>query len=235
MFPYLKRYINYLMISVLSMMNSNLFAQAFEKPNFSSTSHPTLELERIETLSSQTMVYMSITNQRISGSFCVSDETYIRNSLGPEEYKLQQSMGIPDCPDEYKFTSVGEKVSFILVFPAIDPELKYIDIVEDCEEACFTITYVLLDKDLNEIINRGFRLYEQGNLNEALKVFEDMMAVYNDRISPVFGTVYLYLMSIHYELGNSDEIKILHEELKQSAIINKEEIIEAAWLEGLIR
>jgi hypothetical protein len=231
---YIIKYYLLLVIPVLlTPLNSS--SQVYNRPNFALSSHETLELESIEIDGSQTRIFLSILNRRLSGTFCVDTNTYIRNSLGPGEYKLIQSMGIPDCPDVYKFTAIGEKLEFILIFPPISEDLKYIDIIEDCEDACFSFKYVLLDQELNGIINQGFRLYETGNLTESLKVFEDLMAARNDNLSPVFGTIYLYMMTISYDLGRSKEVRSLFDELQQSSIINKDEIIEAARFEGLIR
>ncbi|KPK83141.1 MAG: hypothetical protein AMS27_13300 [Bacteroides sp. SM23_62_1] len=210
-------------------------SQVYHRPNFAFSSHETLELERIEIDEDQTRLLLSILNRRLSGTFCVDTNTYIRNSLGDEEYKLIQSMGIPDCPDAYKFTAIGEKLEFILIFPPISEDLLYIDIIEECDEACFSLKYVLLDQEINEIINQGFNLYEAGNLTESLKVFEDLMTARNDNLSPVFGTIYLYMMTINYDLGRSKEVQNLLDELEKSSIINKDEIIEAARFEGLIR
>jgi len=223
------------MLLLLLLLPKYSISQVYNRPNFAFSSHETLELESIEVDDNQTRIFLSILNRRLSGTFCVDTNTYIRNSLGTEEYKLIQSTGIPDCPNVYKFTAIGEKLNFILVFPPLGDDLKYIDIIEDCEEACFSIKYVLLDQELNGIINQGFHLYEAGNLAESLRVFQDLMAVRNDNLSPVFGTIYLYLMTINYELGQSKEVRILFNELQQSAIINKEEIIEVARFEGLIR
>jgi tetratricopeptide (TPR) repeat protein len=210
------------------------FSQVYEKPNFSFSSHPTLEIDRIELKEDRTLVYMTITNKRIGSSFCVDSNTCIYNSLGEERYRMTQSMGIPDCPEVHEFKAIGEKVSFILVFPPIQGDLKYIDIIEECPDACFSFKYVLLDAELNQKINQGLLLYEYGNLQEALKHFEDLMTLHNDFMSPVFGTVYLYLMFINYELGERDNVERLYEELKHSSILNKDDIIEAARFEGII-
>lgn len=210
------------------------YSQVYEKPNFSFSSHPTLDIERIELKEDRTMIYMSITNQRLGSSFCVDPDTYIRNSFGEEEYKMIRSMGVPDCPDAHKFEAIGEKISFILTFPPIVGELKYIDIIEDCTNACFSFKYVMLDDELNQQINQGLLLYEYGKLYEALKHFEDLLTIRNDFMSPVFGTIYLYLMFINTELGEMKEVDRLYEELRNSSIFNKEEIIEAARFEGII-
>jgi hypothetical protein len=213
----------------------NVHAQVYQRPNFSFSTHETLELESIEIDDNQTRIYLSILNRKIGASFCVDTNTYIRNSFGKEEYKLSESIGVPDCPDVHKFSVVGKKLSFILVFPPVSKELKYIDIIENCQDACFSIRYVLLDNELNEIINQGLTLYESRKMTESLKVFEELMLSRNDNVSPVFGTVYLYMMSINYELGQSKEIRRLYDELQQSSIINKEEILEEVRYQELIR
>ena len=218
----------------MMLVSLNSFSQAYEKPNFSFSSHPTLEIDRVEIKEDRTLVYMAITNKRMGSSFCVDTNTYIRNSLGDQAFKMTQSMGIPDCPDAHKFGAIGEKVSFILVFPPIPDDLKYIDIIEDCPDACFSFKYVMLDSELNQKINQGLLLYEYGKLNEALKHFEDLLAANNDFMSPVFGTVYLYLMFINFELGEMDEVERLYEELQYSSILNKEDIIEVAMFEGIV-
>jgi hypothetical protein len=223
----------YLQLSLL--FNVNAQVQVYQRPNFSFTTHETLDLESIEIDDNQTRIYLSILNRKLGASFCVDTNTYIRNSLGTEEYKLIESMGVPDCPDVHKFSIVGKKLSFILVFPPISKEIKYIDIIENCQDACFSIRYVLLDYEINEAINQGLNLYESRKMSESLKVFEDLMLSRNDNVSPVFGTIYLYMMSINYELGQSKEIRRLFDELKQSSIINKEEILEEVRYQELIR
>jgi hypothetical protein len=209
--------------------------QVYQHPNFSFSSHETLELQSIEVDDSLTRVYMSILNRKLGGSFCMDTNTYIRNSLGTEEYKLIESMGVPDCPEVHKFSIVGKKLNFILVFPAISKDLKYINIIEECPEACISIRYILLDNEINNRINQAFDLYEKRKMEESLKIFKDLMLSYNDNVSPVFGTIYLYMISINYELGDSKEIHRLYDELQQSSIINKEEILEEVRYQELIR
>jgi len=212
-----------------------LAAQVFEKPSFSLTSHPTLEILSIEKWEDQTVVNIRVKNQRISGSFCFDKETFLTNSLGTEEWKLTSMEGIPACPDQHHFKSIGEVLDFSLVFPALPGEVKYIDLREGCEDACVSVKYILLDEEMNNRINEGFNLYEIGRLSASLKVFEDIMEDMYDNYSPVFGTLYLYMMSIHYELGQSKEIRRIFNELKESSIIGREEFIQTARETGLVR
>jgi len=210
-------------------------SQVYERPNFSFSSHETLELERVDVDTNQTRVYFSILSRKLGGSFCIDTSTYIKNSLGSDEYKLIESIGVPDCPDVHKFSIVGKKLSFILVFPPIGREIRYIDVIENCQESCLSVRYILLDKVINEKINDALNLYESRKLEESLAAFQDLLLSHNDNVSPVFGSVYLYMMSINYELGQSKEIRRLYNELDQSSIINKEEILEEARYQELVR
>jgi hypothetical protein len=212
-----------------------LVAQVFDKPSFSLSSHPTLEILSIEKWEDQTVVNIRVKNQRISGSFCFDKETFLVNSLGSEEWKLTSMDGIPACPDQHRFKSIGEVLDFSLVFPEIPDEVKYIDLREGCEDACVSVKYILLDEEMNDRINEGFNLYEIGRFSASLQVFENIVEAGFDNYSPVFGTLYLYMMSIHYELGQSKEIRRIFNELKESTIIGRDEFIETARDTGLVR
>ena len=222
---------------VLLMMGfcTCLLAQVYEYPSFSLTSHPTLEISSIEKWEDLTVVNIRVKNERISGSFCFDKESFLHHSLGTEEWKLVSLEGIPACPDRYRFHSIGEVLDFSLFFPAIPDEVKYIDLVESCEDACVSVKYILLDEEMNSRINEGYKLYETGRLSASLQVFESIMESSYDDYSPVFGTLYLYMMSIHYELGRSRDARRIFSELKESGIMGRDEFIETAKDSGLAR
>lgn len=209
--------------------------QIYEHPNFSLNSHPTLEIQSVERWEDRTVVNLSIKNERISGTFCIDSNTVLRNSLGDEEYPLLHMEGIPACPLVHRFRSIGERIDFSLVFPPVPEEIRYLDLLENCSENCVSIKYILLDEDLNARINEGIQLYNLGRENAALRIFQDLLQTDYDGISPVFGTVYLYLISIHYEMGDSKEAKNAYRELRESGIIGLEDFLEAAREAGLAR
>jgi len=228
------RMVLYILLFVVGFQ-IRMMAQVYDNPSFSLTSHPTLEIMSIEKWEDQTVMNIRVKNQRISGNFCFDKETFLLNSLGTEEWKLTSMDGIPACPDQHRFKSIGEVLDFSLVFPAIPDEVKYIDLHEGCEDACVSVKYMLLDEEMNKWINEGFNLYEIGRLSASLQVFEDIMEAEYDNYSPVFGTLYLYLMSIHYELGQSKEVRRIFDEMKESSIIGRDEFIETARDTGLVR
>ena len=220
---------------LMAGMPAGLMAQVYDKPSFSLTSHPTLEIMSVEKWEDRTVVNIRVKNQRISGSFCFDRESFLRNSLGTGQWKLVSLDGIPACPDQHRFKSIGEVLDFSLVFPAIPDEVKYIDLLEGCEDACVSVKYILLDEELNSRINEGFNLYEIGRLSASLQVFEEIMESGYDNYLPVYGTLYLYMMSIQYELGRSKEVRRIFQELKESSIVGRDEFIETARVTGLVR
>jgi hypothetical protein len=209
--------------------------QVYEHPNYSLNHHPTLEITSVERWADRTVVNLTLKNERYSGTFCIDSNTVLRNSIGDMEYPLQSMEGIPACPLVHRFTSIGERIAFSLVFPPLPDEVRYIDLVENCSENCVSIRYILLDEDLNARINEGVHLYALGKLSAALKVFQEILATDYDGTSPVFGTVYLYLISIHYEMGDSREARNAYRELQESGITGLEDFLEAAREAGLAR
>ena len=178
---------------------------------------------------------LNLKNERYSASFCIDSNTVLRNSLGNEEYALTEMEGIPACPEEYRFKTIGERIAISLVFEAVPDEIKYIDLLENCDDGCVNIRYILLDEEMNSRLNEGIQLYELGKPKAALVVFEDIMNSEYDELSPVFGTVYLYLISIHYELGNSKDARRVYQELKESSIIGRDDFIKTAKESGIVR
>ncbi|MFC2098645.1 tetratricopeptide repeat protein [Bacteroidota bacterium] len=212
-----------------------LSAQVYEQPNYSLTSHPTLDIISVERWEDQMVLTLSLKNERYSGTFCIDSNTVLRNSLGKDEYKLVSMEGIPACPEIYRFKSIGERKTIILEFNAIPDDVKYIDLIENCDDNCVSIYYILLDEELNSRLNEGIHLYELGKSNASLQVFQDLMKAEYDDFSPVFGTVYLYLISIHYEMGNSKDARDAFQALKESNIVGRDEFIETARETGIVR
>jgi len=113
--------------------------------------------------------------------------------------------------------------------------IAYIDLIENCAQNCVSIKYILLDDELNSNLNEGIRQYELGKAKASLQVFQDLMAEKYDDYSPVFGTVYLYMISLQYELGNSKDARVVFQQLKDSNIAGRDEFIETAKETGIIR
>ena len=225
----------FILLLFCSYPAQDLAGQIYDNPNYSLTSHPTMDIMSIEKWEDQMVVNLNLKNERYSATFCIDSNTVLRNSLGEEEFKLLSMEGIPACPEEYRFKTIGERILISLVFEAVPDEVRYIDLFEDCNEGCVDIRYILLDEDMNERLNEGIQLYELGKPKAALQVFEEIMNTEYDDLSPVYGTVYLYLISIHYELGSQKEARRVYQELRESGIRGRDEFIETAKEMGIVR
>jgi hypothetical protein len=222
-------------VIIIIQSSSWIAAQIYDRPIYSLTSHPTLDIVSIERWEDRMVVELSLKNESFSGAFCIDSSTVLKNSLAQEEYSMISMQGIPACPEVYRFKSVGERISINLIFPPVPDDVKYVDLVENCDENCVSVKYILLDEELNSRLNEGFRLYELGKPESSLRVFEDIMRTEFDGFSPVFGTVYLYMIAIHYELGNSKDARNVFRELQESSILGREEFIETARETGIVR
>ena len=107
----------------LFSLATGMNAQVYDQPNYSLTSHPTLDIISVERWEDQMVLTLTLKNERYSGFFCLDSNTFLRNSLGEEEYRLVRMEGIPACPDVYRFKSIGERITIVLEFPAIPDDV----------------------------------------------------------------------------------------------------------------
>ena len=224
-----------LLIFLFCILSFSAYAQVLDRPNVGISSHESIELEKIEYSGGRTMLYLTVENKRLGGRFCINEDTYLKNSLGEGEYRLIESANIPVCPETYRFRSIGETRSFVLHFPQVDDSIRYLDLVENCEDDCLTMKYICLDEEINRRINEGLDLYAAGQPDQALAHFEGIMADRNDNYSPVFGTLYMYLIMVSYDMGSSEDLKQWYNALRSSSVINRDEIIEVLKEEDLVR
>ncbi|MBA4322161.1 MAG: hypothetical protein C0408_05025, partial [Odoribacter sp.] len=144
-------------LSLLSVCSVNALSQLIDQPNTGLRSHETLELTKIEITPGKTVVYFTIENRIEDGNFCADKNIFIIYPDG-RRIKLVNSSGIPECPDSYKFKSIGEKLEFSLTFPPLKPDTQWIDIVEECTSNCFHFYGITLNNDLNKKLDEAFDL-----------------------------------------------------------------------------
>ena len=131
------------------------FSQSVIAPNYGLKSHETLEIKKVETTAEGTAIYMSVVNRIKGGSFCADRNIFIRYPDGSQE-KLIKADGIPVCPAQFKFRYDGERLDFVLRFPRLREGTAWIDIIEMCNDNCFSFYGVTLDNDLNNKLNSMF-------------------------------------------------------------------------------
>ncbi len=147
------------------------FSQTIVKPNFALASHP-MKVESILFTDKATIVELSVENKSATGFFCADKNISLINSLKSTEYLLVKSAGIPVCPETYSFAYVGEILKFKLFFSPVGDSVKYLDIIENCSDNCFSIKGIILDQLVNNEIDIAYKHYSNYNLDAALKSFK---------------------------------------------------------------
>ena len=184
-------------------------AQIYERPIAGKQSHPELEITKIEITDSSTIISLKVTNKRDDGGwFCADRNIFIKNSKGSEVYELISSENIPVCPKQHEFKKEGEVLDFILTFPKISAQIKFIDLIENCNNACFSFHGIILDNDLNEKIvtfEKAFDLYQNNQFKESIQYFEKVLEGNIQIESQIFGLSYYYLIIINDKLINKQK------------------------------
>lgn len=204
------------------------FAQAFDKPIAGKQSHPEMSISKIEITTSETIFNIEVTNKRDNGGwFCADKSIYIKNTNGTEKYQLIQSEGIPTCPEQYDFTSKGEVLKFKLIFPKISENISFIDLIEDCNNACFYFTGIILNNQHNKNIvafEKGFDLYQNQKFDESIALFQNVISNKTIVESQIYSLSYYYLITIYFNQNKSELVKEYYELLKKSNLEDKETI-----------
>src|SRR5512147_2810551 len=126
-----------IMITASLGIQGSLICQTIDRPNSALKSHETLEIKKIVLSESGTDVYLKIENRISKGTFCADRNIYIVYP-GGEKMHIIASDGIPVCPDTYSFKRVGEQLYFVLKFPPLEKGTGYINIIEECQDNCFS-------------------------------------------------------------------------------------------------
>ena len=133
-----------------------------------------MEVNKIEVIEGRTIIYLSVENMRSGGTFCADKNIYIVYPDGTR-MRMEKSRGIPQCPENYKFKSIGEKLEFSLSFPALKQGTGWIDIVEECSDNCFWLYSMTLDNELNNELNRTFELASAGIPANNILLFKNLL------------------------------------------------------------
>jgi len=205
----------------LLLITHQLESQVIKRPNFSTASHP-MKVENIEISNKQTIITLSIENQSETGYFCADKNIYIIDAISKTKYKLIKSSDIPVCPDNHYFKTVGEVLQFQLFFPILKPGTKYINIIEDCRDNCFSIKGIVLDNDFNKQIDLGFDNYSRGYSELALSALKKAIEGHPDY---PFGNLYENIIQIYAEKDDLPNAKIWYNTLSNSTIQDKTEVI----------
>jgi hypothetical protein len=186
----------------LTVLNTTGFSQTITRPAVGLRSHETLEIKKIEISGDKTVIFLSIENQIEGGYFC-ADRNIILTYPDGSGSKIISSSGIPVCPDSFKFKALGEKLDFILTFPALKTGTGWIDIIEDCSENCFSFYGVTLDNNLNTRIEEVFNLAEKKEIYKAVDKCENLLESIKGENLGIEGGLYCDIITLLIRSGNN--------------------------------
>lgn len=224
----MKKY-KFIILLTLSSL-SVAFGQKYDNPIAQKVTHPELKIKSIEITENNTVISLKVTNKRDhDGWFCADENIYIKNSKGTEIYHLIKSENIPTCPEQFKFSYVGQELNFTLYFPPISNQIQSLDLIEDCSNACFSFYGIILDNQHNKKIRtfeKGFDLYQENNLKESIDYFKEVIQGKTSIDSHIYGLSYYYLIIIYYELGDTNKMELWYRNLITADIKDKDTFIK---------
>ncbi|HAF29809.1 MAG TPA: hypothetical protein DCG75_12255 [Bacteroidales bacterium] len=214
-----------LVLCILVLISFLSKAQVYENPIAAKQSLSELEITKIEITNSETVISLKVTNKLSSGGwFCADKNIYIKNSKGVEIYQLVKSENIPTCPDQFEFAYSGQILEFKLYFDKISENIKFIDLIENCENSCFSFYGIILDNNHNENIRafeKGFELFQNNEFDKSVAYFENVLEGQNTIESHIYGLSYYYLILIYDDKGDKEKVKYLYNKLLNSTIAEK--------------
>jgi hypothetical protein len=222
-----------LLVCLLVFYTSQGKSQTISNPNYGLKSHETLEITRVENSATLTIIYMSVENKIADGYFCADKNIFIKYPDGTKS-KLVSSKGIPVCPESYKFKTVGEKLNFVLTFPALKPGTQWIDLVEDCSDNCFSFYGVCLNKNLNKKIDEASGLAEKNEPAKALISFIDLASNIDKENSGMSGLIYISIIKLAKETGSAVKAAEWYSKLKSSNIPRRDLYIKNLNSQGIV-
>jgi hypothetical protein len=193
------------------------FSQVVERPNFGLKSHETLQITKIEIATDKTIVHLTIENRIEGGSFCADKNIFLIDPSG-EKLRMTQASGIPVCPDSYTFENPGEVLQFTLEFPPLKPGTNWIDIIEECNENCFSFYGVVLNKNINGKIDDAFYYADNHEPSKALISFINIAEEVREKNFGIGGVLYVNIILLSKETGNSVRAAEWYKKLQSSEI-----------------
>jgi len=198
-----------------AVITVNIFSQTINQPNIGLKSHETLELKKIEITPEKTVISLQIENRIEGGKFCADKNISIIYPDG-SKIKLINAVGIPQCPDTYKFKNIGEILRFTVTFPPIKTGTEWIDIVEECSDNCFYFYGVTLNYDLNRRLDEAFIIAAKGEPEKNMLLFRNILESVDKQNHGIEGLLYINIITAAVEAGDKIEAAVWYKRLLSS-------------------
>jgi hypothetical protein len=177
------------------------FSQSILAPNTALKSHETLDIIKIVTTEEKTEIFLKVENRITGGNFCADKNIYIVYPDGTRSL-LIASKGIPVCPDTYKFKMPGEQLDFVLTFPPVRQGTGSVNLIEDCQQNCFSFYGIILDNSLNKKIDDAFALAENNEPAKAAVTFTKIAEETASSNPGAAGLLYMNIVRLYKETEN---------------------------------
>jgi hypothetical protein len=184
-----------------------------------------MEIHKVEVIEGRIIIYLSVENRRSGGTFCADKNIYIVNPDGTR-LRMEKSRGIPQCPENHKFKSIGEKLEFSLSFPALKQGTGWIDIVEECNDNCFRIYGILLNNDFTSKIDEALSLVDSGQVDSAIALYKELIEKEGKTEEGITGSLYSDLISLLVNKGYSANASEWYLKLAKSSVAHKQLYID---------
>jgi hypothetical protein len=168
---------------------------------------------------------MTIENRLDGGNFCADRNIYLIDSYG-EKYNMEKSSGIPVCPDNYKFKTIGEKLNFTLAFPRLKAGTKWIDLIEDCTANCFWFYGLTLDNELNLRLDNAFLLASEGKPADNMNLFKRILDDIDSQDLGIEGLLYINIINAANENADKVNAMVFYKRLASSHAPRAEQYIK---------
>ncbi len=219
-----------LVLLAITMLSFAANAQVLN-PNCGLKSHPTLQIQKIETSGNETVVFFVVENQINNGWFCVAPKISLSNSLTNKAIQVLYADGIPECPQKYYFGQIGETLEFQLHFSAISENFQYIDIIENCDESCFYFKGIILNETFNSKLEKAYNFAEKANKKAAIEMFTEIINLYADY---PYGLAYLGIISLYHTSGEKDKAMEWYRKYLKTNCKDKIEIEQILKQQGIL-
>ena len=193
------------------------FSQSFPVPNVALKSHETLIIRKFVISEEKTEIFLRVENRISGGNFCADRNIFVVYPDGTR-ILLVSSKGIPVCPDTYKFKSPGEQLDFVLTFPPLQKGTGSVNIIEDCQDNCFSFYGIVLDSDLNKKIDDAFSLAENDEPAKAMVSLIRIAEETGSKNQGAAGLLYMNIVKLSKETGNYVKAAEWYKKLESSGL-----------------
>lgn len=192
-------------------------SQVFNQPAVGLKSVQTMEVLKIEVSQDETVLYLSVENRIKGGTFCADKNIFIICPDG-SKLKMLKASGIPRCPDTYRFKKEGEILEFSLAFPPLAAGTHWIDVVEECNDNCFSVYGILLNDEFSRKIDAAVAYVNRGQTDSAIGAYTKLIAEAGTNEAGIAGSLYSDLISLLYGKGYTASAADYYHRLSVSSV-----------------